>query len=83
MRGNINFMLGAFDRAIEDYRISLQLNPNFTSVYGNYALALREYARRLIETKGDKALAIRLLEESKTLFPNEPETVRLLELARQ
>jgi tetratricopeptide (TPR) repeat protein len=83
MRGNVNFMLGRFDRAIENYHTSLQLNPNYSSVYGNYALALREHARRLIETKGDTALAIQLLEESKRLFPNEPETDRLLGLARQ
>lgn len=82
MRGNVNFMLGKVDAAVEDYRKCLSINPNFKQAHGNYALALRETARQLMEAKSDIPMAISYLEESLKMFPTEQETAKLLEAAK-
>lgn len=83
MRGNVHFMMGQYQLAINDFTKTIQLNPEFKDVYPNYALALREEARALIETKKDVPKAIGYLEESLKLYPNEKETSDLLAKARQ
>jgi len=82
MRGNVNFLLGRYESAVSDYRRCLELNPDFQDAYGNYALALREAARGLMASGGDTAQAIRMLEESLRLFPQEEATRQLLDQAR-
>jgi tetratricopeptide (TPR) repeat protein len=82
MRGNVNFMLGKVEEAVNDYRKCLALNPNFKNAYGNYALALRGLAKGILDSNGDAAKAIEYLEESLKLYPNEQETARLLEFAK-
>jgi tetratricopeptide (TPR) repeat protein len=83
MRGNVFFMLGNYNEAIQDYRRCLNLNENFKEAHGNYALALRESARQILQQGGDVQLAIRQLEESLKLFPEEQETAILLEAAKK
>lgn len=82
MRGNIHFMAGQYEAAVADYQKSLSLNPNFKPAFGNYALSLREYAKQILQSGGDRARAIALLEESLKMYPDEAETQRLLTEAR-
>ena len=82
MRGNVNFMLGRYEDAVQDYRRTITLNENFKDAYPNYALALREAARVMIESNGDMKIAESYLEESLKLYPDEKETQILLERAR-
>ncbi len=82
MRGNVNFMLGKVESAVEDYRKCLSINPNFKQAHGNYALAMRETAKQLMEAKSDIPKAIIYLEESLKLFPEEQETAKLLEAVK-
>ena len=82
MRGNVFFMFGQYEKAIEDYRNCLALNANFKDAYGNYALSLREGARTILSSKGDINVAIGYLEESLKLYPDEKETADLLAKAR-
>lgn len=82
MRGNVFFMLGQYEQAIEDYRNCLALNANFKDAYGNYALSLREGARTILASNGDINKAIGYLEESLKLYPDEKETADLLARAR-
>lgn len=82
MRGNVNFMLGRYEDAVQDYRRTITLNENFKDAYPNYALALREAARVIMESNGDLKTAEDYLEESLRLYPDEKETQALLERAR-
>lgn len=82
MRGNTNFLLGDYEKAIQDYRTCLSLNPNYKRAYGNYALALREAGRLQMQEGGSLQTAIEYLEESLRLYPNEQETAQLLSTAR-
>ena len=82
MRGNVYFMQGKYETAVDDYRRCLTLNPNYKDAYGNYALALRETARKWLRTGGDRRKAIEFLEESNRLFPDQQETVDLLNEAK-
>lgn len=83
MRGNVEFMLGRYEEAVQDYRKTIQINSAFKDVYGNYALALREAARKILESNMDSGHAVGYLEESLKLYPNEQETKNLLDLAKQ
>jgi tetratricopeptide (TPR) repeat protein len=83
MRGNVYFMFGQYENAIQDYRRCLSLNANFKDAYGNYALSLREGAREILSSNGDIQKAIAYLEESLKLFPDEKETADLLAKAKQ
>ena len=83
MRGNTWFMLGDYEAAVQDYRMCLSLNQNFRKAYGNYALALREAAQKQMQGNGDLGKAVSYLEESLKLFPEEQETARLLNVARE
>ena len=82
MRGNVEFMQGKYDEAIQDYRKTIQINDQFKDAYGNYALALREGARRILDGGGDVKYAVSYLEESLKLYPNEQETRNLLDQAK-
>jgi tetratricopeptide (TPR) repeat protein len=83
MRGNVYFMSGQYENAIQDYRKCLSINANFNAAYGNYALSLREGARAILASNGDIPTAISYLEESLKLYPDEKETADLLARARQ
>lgn len=83
MRGNVHFMLGEYDEAVQDYRSCISLNDQYKEAYGNYALALREKARKNLASGHEINKAIEDLEESLRLFPDEKETQNLLISARQ
>jgi hypothetical protein len=83
MRGNVLFMLGRYEEAIQNYRACLSLNPNFSQAYPNYAMSLREYGRSVITNGGDLNNAVLSLEESLELYPNEEETRNLLDQAKK
>ena len=80
-RGNIALFNKQHDAAIEQYRKSLEVFPNFALAKSNLALALRERGRMQGEKMGDPDGARQFLEQSVQQNPNDPETWALLGIA--
>lgn len=80
-RGNIALFNKAYDAAIEQYKKSLEVFPNFALAKSNLALALRERGRMQGEKMNDPDGARQFLEQSVQQNPNDPEAWALLGIA--
>ncbi|MBU6341386.1 MAG: tetratricopeptide repeat protein [Bacteroidetes bacterium] len=80
-RGGSNFLLKKYANAISDYRMAVKLAGDDPKPKSLLALALREGGKEAGERNNDAATAIRLLNESWSNNPKDPETARLLGVA--
>lgn len=82
-RGSAHFLKNNLAAAIADYEKSLSLVPGRPEVTNNLAAATLEAGKALIRQGTDFEKAVYFLEYSNKLFPNNAETLRYLDLARQ
>lgn len=80
-RGISYYHLQEFDKAIADFRYVTEIAPNEPKGPTNLAIALRDGGKFYGEKKGDLATALRYLNESVKLRPDDNETLRLLGVA--
>lgn len=78
MRGNAYFLLGDFEAAVRDYRVSYQRNPAMPDLANNLALALREAAKKMMQQNENPGKVIQNLLESNKIYGKDTETIRLL-----
>ena len=81
LSGNAHFYLGAWEEAIKYYGQALQLDPGYQEASGNLAIAYRDAGRFYGENQGDLDRAVRYLEQSYQMRPDDYETARLLGVA--
>jgi len=81
-RGSAHFIKGEYDLAISDFEKSLTLVPGRPEVLNNLAAATLEAGKLLFNQK-DFEKAKLYLEYSNRIYPNNVETLRYLELAKQ
>lgn len=81
LKGNAHFYLKDFDRAINAYKQTLVLKPDYADGRNNLALALREGGKYFGEQKNDLNRALTMLTEANQIKPNDAETLRLLGVA--
>ncbi len=81
LMGNSYYYLNDFDKSIEAYKKSLQLDPDFKDAINNLAVVYRDAGRNAGEKQNNIVLAEQMLLESFRLNPNDAETNRLLGIA--
>lgn len=79
--GNSYYYLDDFEKSIEAYKKSLQLDANFVDANNNLAVVYRDAGRNAGEKQNNIVLAEQYLLESFKLNPNDAETNRLLGIA--
>jgi tetratricopeptide (TPR) repeat protein len=67
---------GQYELAFDRYQKTLQVNPNFALAYTNLGLLY-------LNKKSDPQLAIKMLKQSLTLYPDQPNAARLKDLVAQ
>lgn len=81
LTGNAHVYLNQYDEAITSYDQVLALDPNDTEGFQNLLLALREGGRHAGSVLQDYPLAIRYLNRSVALSPEDAESMSLLGIA--
>lgn len=82
-RGAAHFLRKNYDAAIADFEKSLSIVPGRPEVVNNLAATTLEAGKVLVLQGTDFEKAAYYLEYSNRLFPNNAETMRYLDLARQ
>ncbi len=80
-RAGCQYFLKNYDGAVDDYRVAAQIASNDPKPRSYLAIALREAGKYYGEQKGDLATAMKHLNESWQISPDDPETARLLGVA--
>lgn len=83
VRGSAQFLKKNYDAAIVDFEMSLRFVPGRPEVVNNLAATALEAGKSLVLQGTDFEKAVNYLEYSNKLFPNNAETLRYLDLARQ
>lgn len=79
--GNAHFYLKEYERAINAYNRSLQLDPGYPEALYNRALAQRDFGRFFGEKQGNLPKAIDFLQKAYEQLQDDYETNRLLGIA--
>ena len=79
--GNGYFIQDKYDDAITSYKNALRIDPNMADAKKNLVIVLAKAARYFGEKKNDFNKSIKLLNEAKTIDPDNNEVIRLLGVA--
>ena len=80
-KGNAYFYLNDFEKAIAAYSEGLKYYPDDKDLTNNLGLAYGQAGKYFGEVKNNLPMAIAYLEKSRTMRPNDPESLRLLAIA--
>ncbi len=81
LKGNALYYKKDYEKAIATYKRCLELAPGYKDATNNLPVAYRDLGKYYGEQKQDLPNAVRCLEESYKLRPDDAETVRLLGVA--
>jgi tetratricopeptide (TPR) repeat protein len=81
LKGNANLYMGSFEKAVQDYRNALAIDPAYQEALTNLSIAYRDGGRYFGEREGNLEKAIQWLQLSAQMRTNDYEVYRLLGVA--